>query len=125
MQKQIDEAKSFGIQEFAKDILEVADVLEKATETVPKQEVEETTNSPLSSLHRGLKLTETQLQKVLIKNGLTKIDAVGDVFDPTIHEALFEVPGKKSGTVAVVYQVGYLLNGRTIRAAKVGVVQSS
>lgn len=125
MGKQVEEAKLFGIQSFAKDILEVADVLEKATESVPKKELEENSNPPLLSLYEGLKLTEAQLQKVLLKNGLTKIDAVGDMFDPKVHEAMFEIPGKKLGTVAVVSRVGYLLNGRTIRAARVGVVKAN
>ena len=123
MQKQIEEAKLFGIQSFSKDILDVADTLEKATESVPKKDLKENANPSLVSLHEGLKLTEVQLQKVLLKNGLTKIDAVGNMFDPKIHEALFEVTGKKPGTVAVVSRVGYLLNGRTVRAAKVGVVK--
>lgn len=125
MEKQIEEAKLFGIQDFAKDILEVADILEKATESVPDKELKENTNVPLSSLYEGLKLTEAQLQKMLLKNGLTKIDAVGDPFDPNIHEALFELPGEKPGTVAVVSSVGYILNGRTLRAAQVGVVKAN
>ena len=124
MEKQVEEAKQFGIQSFAKDILEVADILEKATESVPKKDLDENTNIPLVSLYEGLKLTEAQLQKVFLKNGLTKIHTVGEVFDPKIHEALFEIPGKKPGTVAVVSRVGYLLNGRTIRAAKVGIVKA-
>ena len=124
MGKQVEEAKLFGIQNFAEDILEVADILEKATESVPKEDLDKTTNPPLVSLYDGLKLTEAQLQKVLLKNGVTKIHTAGDVFDPKIHEALFEVHGNKPGTVAVVSRVGYLLNGRTIRAAKVGVVKA-
>ena len=125
MQKQIEEARLFGIQEFAKDIIEVADVLEKATGSVSKKDLEDNNNLPLASLHDGLKLTEVQLQKVLLKNGLTKIDEVGNVFDPNIHEALFELPGEKPGTVAVISRVGYIINGRTLRAAKVGVVKAT
>ena len=125
MQKQIEEARLFGIQQFAKDILEVADILEKATESISKKDLEDNSNLPLASLHEGLKLTEAQLQKVLLKNGLTKVDKVGNAFDPNIHEALFELPGEKPGTVAVISRVGYILNGRTLRAAKVGVVKTN
>lgn len=124
MGKQIEEAKLFGIQSFAEDILDVADVLEKATDSIAKEDLDKNTNLPLLSLYDGLKLTEAQLQKVLLKNGVTKIHTTGDVFDPKIHEALFEVSGDKPGTIAVVSRVGYLLNGRTIRAAKVGVVKA-
>lgn len=124
MTKQIEEAKLYGIQGFSKELLEVADILEKATESVPKEELEEHVNPPLGSLYNGLKMTETELQKVFSRNGLEKIDGVGEVFDPNIHEALFEIPGEKHGTVAVVSRVGYMLHGRTIRAAKVGVVRA-
>ena len=125
MTKQVKEAKLFGIQGFSKDILAVADILEKATESVPKAELEEDRNPALLSLFEGLKLTEAELQKVFSKNGLEKIDPVGEVFDPAFHEALFEVPGEEPGTVAVVSAVGYVLHGRTIRPAKVGVVKAT
>lgn len=50
---------------------------------------------------------------------------MGQKFDPNMHEALFEMPdpSKEPGTVAVVQKVGYTLNGRTLRAAVVGVVR--
>ena len=125
MKRQIEEIKLFGIQGFAKDILEVADILERATCSVPKQKLEEDGNPDLVSLYEGLKLTEVELQKVLAKNGLSKIDTLGVTFDPNVHEAVFEVPGDEPGTIAAVSRVGYLLNGRTVRAAKVGVVKAS
>ena len=62
------------------------------------------------------------------KHGLTRVDpAAGDKFDPNFHEALFQlpVPDKENNTVAVVTQKGFALNGRTLRAAKVGVVKNS
>ncbi len=125
MKKQVDEAKLFGIQGFAKDILEVADILQKATESIPRSELEEDgANSSLQSIFEGLNMTQAELHKVITKNGLKKIEALGEVFDPTFHEALFEVPGEKPGTVAVVSRVGYSLHGRTIRPARVGVVKA-
>lgn len=120
--RQIEEAKKYGTQNFSKDILSVADILDKAIESIKTDDIEP--NSPLASLYNGLKLTEAELQKVLIKNGLKKIDAHGVDFDPNIHEALFEVPGDRHGTVTSVSSVGYMLHGRTIRPAKVGVVKT-
>lgn len=124
MTRLVEEAKLFGIQGFSKDILEVADILERATESVPKSELEEGVNPHLSSLFEGLKMTETELQKVFKKNGLQKIDPLGEVFDPLFHEAMFEVPGDKPGVVAAVSSVGYVLHGRTIRPARVGVFKA-
>jgi len=126
MQKQIGDAKIFGIQGFCKDLLEVADILEKAVEATPKDNM--SSNQELKDLFDGLTMTETQLLKVFGKHGLTRVDpAAGDKFDPNLHEALFQLPApdQEDNTVAVVTQKGFALNGRTLRAAKVGVVKNA
>ncbi|KAG9345537.1 hypothetical protein JZ751_008681 [Albula glossodonta] len=110
---------------FCKDLLEVADILEKATESVPKEEV--TNNNPhLKNLYDGLVMTEVQIQKVFTKHGLVKLNPEGQKFDPYEHEALFHTPveGKEPGTVAMVTKVGYKLHGRTLRPALVGVAKA-
>ena len=121
--KQVEEAKLYGIQGFSKDILEVADVLQKATLSVPEHALQEKDNPHLVSLYNGVKLTEAQLQKVLKKNGVDQINPLGQMFDPVYHEAMFEVEGDKPGTVAHVTLLGYILHGRTLRPARVGVVK--
>lgn len=122
--KLVEEAKLFGIQSFSKDLLEVKDVLEKATESVPKEELDK--NTHLKNLFDGLTLTDMQLQKVFTKNGLEKVDPMDEKFDPHSHEAVFQinVPDKENGTVALVQKIGYKLNGRTLRPALVGVVKN-
>ena len=65
LMKQIDDAKLFGIQGFCKDLLDVADILGKATESVPKDQLTEK-NPHLKSLYEGLIMTEAQLHKVLL-----------------------------------------------------------
>ncbi|XP_016295453.1 grpE protein homolog 1, mitochondrial-like isoform X1 [Sinocyclocheilus anshuiensis] len=124
-QKMIDDAKLYGIQGFCKDLLEVADILEKATESVPKTEIS-TANPHLKNLYDGLVMTEVQIQKVFQKHGLVKLNPDGQKFDPYEHEAVFHAPmeGKEAGTVAVVTKVGYKLHGRTLRPALVGVVKT-
>lgn len=117
-------SSSLGIQGFCKDLLEVADILEKATESVPKEEV--TSENPhLKNLYDGLVMTEVQIQKVFTKHGLVKLNPDGQKFDPYEHEALFHAPmeGKEPGSVAVVTKVGYKLHGRTLRPALVGVAK--
>lgn len=122
MKKQVQDARLFGIQDFTKDILNLADILEKAMENVPTTQSKEDIDPALYSLLSGLRMMETDLQKVFNKHGLTRINPIGEVFDPKYHEAVFQVPGEKPGTVGVVSKVGYVLNGRTIRPALVGVV---
>ncbi|XP_047241114.1 grpE protein homolog 1, mitochondrial isoform X2 [Girardinichthys multiradiatus] len=125
-QRMVEDAKLYGIQSFCKDLLEVADILEKATESVPKEEV--TSQNPhLKNLYDGLVMTEVQIQKVFMKHGLVKINPEGQKFNPYEHEALFQAPveGKEPGTVAVVTKVGYKIHGRTLRPALVGVAKAS
>lgn len=102
----------------------MADILEKATESVPKEEVS-SRNPHLKNLYDGLLMTELQMQKVFHKHGLLRLQPEGLKFDPYEHEALFHAPveGKAAGTVAVVTKVGYKLHGRTLRPALVGVAK--
>ena len=129
LKKQIDDAKIFGVQSFCKDLLEVADVLSKATESIPKDEIRNySAESAIQSfilMHEGLRLTESQLLKVFERHGLAKIcPTEGEKFDPNFHEALFQQPAvgdKQKGTIAVVSKIGYKLHSRTLRPALVGV----
>lgn len=121
MEKQIEDVRMFGIQGFAKDLLEIADILEKAIESVDVETVKKSDNEQFKSLHEGLVMTDAQLQKIFKKNGLEKINPTGQKFDPNFHEALYQVKGDKPGFVVDVTQIGYMLHGRTIRSAKVGV----
>ncbi|BET01634.1 Hypothetical protein NTJ_14450 [Nesidiocoris tenuis] len=122
--KQIDDAKIYGIQSFCKDLLDVADVLSKATECVPKEEIKDS-NPHLKNLFEGLTMTEAQLHKVFTRHGLTPVNPLNEKFNPNLHEALFqqEVEGKEAGTVVVVSKIGYKLHERVVRPALVGVAK--
>ncbi|KZS12524.1 GrpE protein, mitochondrial [Daphnia magna] len=121
--KQIEDAKLFGIQGFCKDLLTVSDILQKATECVPAEELK--TNSPLKNLYEGLTMTEAELQKVFKRHGLVPVSPLGEKFNPNHHEALFEQPveGKEPGTVIAVTKIGYKLHERIVRPAMVGVAK--
>ncbi|VDK62949.1 unnamed protein product [Anisakis simplex] len=125
-QKQVEEAKLFAIQGFCKDLLEVADILDLAVGSMKKEDIE--TNPQIKSLHEGVEMTRTVLEKVFAKHGLVKMSPEGEKFDPNLHEAVFQVPKDQSkyeaGHVAKVMTIGYALQGRPIRAPKVGVVAS-
>lgn len=74
----------------------------------------------------GIEMVRTQFLEVLKQNGLTQVEALGKKFDPNFHEALSQAPaaGKEDDEVIQVYQQGYLLNGRLLRAAKVVVAKN-
>ncbi|XP_066248391.1 grpE protein homolog, mitochondrial [Euwallacea similis] len=120
--KQIAEAKIYGIQGFCKDLLDVADVLNKATETVPKDEITDS-NPHLKGLYEGLIMTEAQLKNVFKRHGLEPVNPLNEKFNPNFHEALFQqaIEGKEPGTVVVVSKIGYKLHDRVLRPALVGV----
>jgi molecular chaperone GrpE len=71
---------------------------------------------------QGVKLIHNQFEKVLSKNGLKSIEAKGK-FNPNIHEAIAQVPGKNDGEIIEEIQKGYLLNDKLLRASKVKIVK--
>ncbi|CAL1273464.1 unnamed protein product [Larinioides sclopetarius] len=125
MRREINDAKQYGIQGFVKDLVEVADVLGKATESVPKEALE-SDNLHLKGLFQGLQMTEAQLLSVFKRHGVTKVNPIGEKFNPNLHEALFEQvdASKEPGTVGTVTKVGYRLHDRVVRPAMVGVVKA-
>ncbi|MCJ1325850.1 Mitochondrial matrix cochaperone [Thelotrema lepadinum] len=134
--RDISTARDFAITGFAKDLVDSVDNLDRALSTVPAEALvtSDSSDAPqpnkdLVSLHGGLKMTEGILMQTLAKHGLERYDPAekGDKFDPNLHEANFMAPSKdkEDGTVLTTIQKGFILNGRVIRAAKVGVVKNS
>ncbi|KNC78634.1 co-chaperone GrpE [Sphaeroforma arctica JP610] len=119
----VDNQKHFAIQKFSKSLIEVADIFTLATQAIKEEEL--ASDPKLQNMHKGLTMTQDALHKAFKDHGLEKFEPLGEVFDPNAHEAVFELPdpSKEPGTVGVVQQAGYLLNSRTLRAAKVGVVR--
>ena len=83
-------------------------------------------NTDLVALHEGVKMTETILMQTLKKHGLERLEPEGEKFNPNEHEATFMTPqpDKEDNTVFHVQSKGFKLNGRVLRAAKVGVVKN-
>ncbi|KAG7375988.1 GrpE protein 1, mitochondrial [Phytophthora pseudosyringae] len=125
----VSNAREFAISKFAKALLDVSDNLKRAHESI---NVEETPLEPekqleaIKVLHEGVVMTETQLQKVFREFKIQQVGAVGDKFDPNVHDALFEYEdaAREAGVVGQLMKTGYLLNDRVIRPAQVGVVKA-
>ncbi|XP_074739440.1 grpE protein homolog 2, mitochondrial [Strix uralensis] len=126
-QKFVEDAKLFGIQSFCRDLVEVADILEKTAESAAEEAEPSNPNPTLKKIYEGLSLIEAKLQSVFAKHGLQKMNPVGGKYDPYDHEIVCHVPaeGVQPGTIALVTQDGYKLHGRTIRHALVGVAVES
>jgi molecular chaperone GrpE len=113
------EAEQYGGTKLARDLLPVYDNLKRALDAATDD-----TRAQASALIEGLELTLRELTNVLAKHGVTEINpALGDVFDPQLHQAMFEAPvgGTKAGQIIQVMGVGFLLHDRLLRPAQVGV----
>lgn len=127
-------AKDFAIQKFAKDLVDSVDNFDRALTTIPAEKLSVSAEErnehqqDLITLHEGLKMTENILMSTLKKHGLERFDpsVESEKFNPNEHEATFMTPmaGKEDGTVFHTQQKGFKLNGRILRAAKVGVVKN-
>ena len=114
---QQNDARAFAIQRFARDLLGVADNLERALQAAPKD-----AEGPAAGLVTGLEMTQKSLLQAFETNGLKRLaPAAGDTFDPNFHQAMLEQPSDTvaGGAVIQTMQAGFELFGRTIRPAMV------
>ena len=118
-----EDASKFAISSFAKGLLDVSDNLRRALEAMPGDLME--TEPRLKNLVDGIKATERELLRSFEKNGIKKLEPLDEQFDPNFHEVMFEMPGtgKPPGTITQVMEVGYVLHGRLLRPARVGVAK--
>ncbi|MBU1345983.1 MAG: nucleotide exchange factor GrpE [Alphaproteobacteria bacterium] len=114
---QMNDARAFAIQRFAKDLLGVADNLERALMAAPKN-----ADAGEAGLVTGLELTQKSLLQAFETNGLKRVaPGPGETFDPHLHQAMMEQPSAEvpGGSVLQTMQAGYELFGRTVRPAMV------
>jgi molecular chaperone GrpE len=121
-QREVADARTYGITSFARDVLDIADNLQRALDAV-SMEAREAADPGLKALIEGVELTERSLHKTLEKNGVQKLDPLGEKFDPNFHQAMYEVPDSSvpAGTVVQVVQGGYTIADRVLRPAMVAV----
>lgn len=124
-ERQIEDAHRYAVTGFARDILSVADNLERALESVPEDQRGE--HELLQTLLDGVTAVQNDFLNALSAHKIERIDPMGEAFDPNLHEAMFEVPDSdlSNGTIAQVVQPGYKLHDRLLRPARVGVAKSA
>lgn len=122
--KEVADARLYGITGFARDVLDIADNLQRALDAVPA-ETRAAADPGLISLIEGVELTERSLLNALEKHGVKKFDPLGQKFDPNFQQAMFEVPDASvpAGTVVQVVQAGYTIGERVLRPALVGIAK--
>jgi molecular chaperone GrpE len=122
--REVSDARTYGISGFARDVLDIADNLQRALDAVPA-EARAAADPGLKALIEGVELTERSLHNALEKNGVRKFDPAGEKFDPNVHQAMYEIPDPSvpAGTIAQVIQSGYMIGDRVLRPALVGVAK--
>ena len=123
-EREMADTRQYSVASFARDMLNVGDNLRRAIETIPEKPENEA-DPALTALIEGVEVTERGLVQTLQKFGIQPIEAKGQKFDPTQHQAMFEVDDAEvpAGTIAEVVQTGYVIGERVLRPAFVGVAK--
>ncbi len=116
------DARIYAIEKFARDLLSVSDNMARALEALPQDEREALTEGG-KGLLGGIEMTQNELHTVLTRHGVTAIEAEpGAAFDPNLHQAVANIPSEHpNGTIASLFQAGWKIGDRTLRAAMVAV----
>src|SRR5229473_2339208 len=119
--REVADARAYGVSSLARDVVGVADNLHRALEAAGESAA--VIEGPAKALHEGVELIERELLKVLERHGVKRFDPKGAKFDPNFHQAIFEVcdANVPVGSVAQVIQPGYVIGERVLRPAIVGV----
>ena len=118
------DASSYAVTAFARDMLQVADNFARAVQACPA-DVREQAAPQLKAVIEGVEVTDRQLMATLERHGIRQIDTSSGKFDPNLHQAIAEVPGrgKPAGSIVDVVQIGYQIGDRLLRPAMVTVAR--
>jgi molecular chaperone GrpE len=123
-EREMNDARAFAIQKFAKDLFGVSDNLARALQSMPREGLE----GAIQNLVTGIEMTEKELSGAFERNGVKRVNpARGDKFDPHQHQAMMEQedPEVSPGCVIQVFAPGYELFGRVVRPAMVVVASKA
>jgi molecular chaperone GrpE len=122
--RDVHDARSYAIANFARDMLSVSDNLRRTLDAIPA-DAKASGDAGFKALIEGVDITERAMLSALERHGVRKLDPKGEKFDPNFHQAMFEVPNPDvpAGTVVEVVQQGYSIGERVLRPAMVGVAK--
>jgi molecular chaperone GrpE len=119
-----DDARLYANADFGRELLAVADNLQRAIAAAEQHEAGTAGDQPLIE---GVRATERMLMAILERFGIRKIEALGAQFDPMLHEAMMELAdaSRPPGTVVRVLEDGYMMHNRLLRPARVVLAKSA
>jgi molecular chaperone GrpE len=120
--RDVHDARSYAVANFARDMLSVSDNLRRALDAIPA-EAKAAGDTGFAALIEGVEMTERAMLAALERHGVKKLTPEGEKFDPNFHQAMFEVPNPEvpANTVVQVVQPGYSIGERILRPAMVGI----
>ena len=123
-EKEIADARTYATTGFARDMLSIADNLARALAAIPPELRDQDKMKPLVT---GIEMTGKELETVFQRNGITRVEAIGQPLDPNKHQAIMEMESadQAPGTVVHEMQSGWMIKDRLLRPAMVGVAKKS
>jgi molecular chaperone GrpE len=123
-QREKEEARQYAVTNFARDLLNIADNLNRALQVMPSEQEE--VLPAVKSLMEGVQLTQRELEAIFNRQGIKRISPLGEKFDHNFHQAMFETEteGQEAGSITQVLQDGYVIHDRLLRPAMVGVAKA-
>lgn len=124
LEQEKQNASSYAATGFARDILSVADNLERALDAIPEELRED---EKFKGLVAGLEATGREIVTIFAKHGIEPVEALGEELDPNRHQAMVEIPtdDAEPGTIVQQMQRGYVIKDRLLRPALVGVAKKA
>jgi molecular chaperone GrpE len=122
LEQEKQNAAAYAATGFARDLLSVKDNMERALAAVPE---ELRHDDKVEALFAGIEATARELETAFQRNGITRIEALGQPLDPNRHQAMVEIPSDEAepGTIVQEMQSGYMIKDRLLRPALVGVAK--
>ncbi|MFT8737099.1 MAG: nucleotide exchange factor GrpE [Zymomonas mobilis] len=122
LEKEKKEAITYSVTGFARDMLSVADNMERALAAIPADIKQD---EKIKNLVTGIEMTGKELLNILQRHGIKKVESVGQKLDPNLHQAMIEMESDKpEGTVIQEMQAGYTIHDRLLRPAMVAVAKA-
>jgi molecular chaperone GrpE len=122
--RDVDDARQFAVQKFARDVVEAAENLRRGLDSLPAA----TTGEPeiVGKLREGFEGVERSFLALLERNGIARVDPTGAAFDANLHQAMAEQPSDEHppGTVIQAWTSGWTLHGRLLKPAMVVVARA-
>lgn len=120
-ERELADMSKYAITGFARDLVSVLENLQRATDSIPAELKD--ANPAVANLAKGVEMTLQELLNIFARQGIKRIDPMGEKFDHNYHQAVAQIESTdaEAGTVVQVLQAGYTIHDRLLRPAMVGV----